>query len=87
MLVLTRKLGESIQIGSDVVLTVLEVRPSRIRLGIEAPLSVRIRRAEHLADPQSLPISEFLTSQSCEDSMKIANLGDLGLKTIRPAAF
>src|SRR4029450_6520719 len=76
MLVLTRKLGESIQIGGDVVLTVLDVRPSRIRLGIEAPLSVRIQRSEHRDDPHSLPIADFLTCQSCEDSMKISTFGD-----------
>jgi carbon storage regulator len=87
MLVLTRKLGESIHIGADVVLTVLDVRPSRIRLGIAAPLSVRIQRAENLDSPETPTGAEFLTCQSCEDSMKIASFGDLGLKAIRPAAF
>jgi carbon storage regulator CsrA len=87
MLVLTRKVGESIRIGDDVVVTVLEVRPSRIRLGIVAPLSVRVQRGEHRDGPERLPVPDFLTCQSCEDSMKIANLGDLGLKAMRPAAF
>ena len=46
MLVLTRKSGESIVIGDDVVLTVLEVRGGQVRLGIEAPRDVVIHRAE-----------------------------------------
>jgi carbon storage regulator CsrA len=87
MLVLTRKLGDSIHIGDDVVLTVLDVRSSRIRLGIAAPLSVRIQRAENLESPESPSGADFLTCQSCEDSMKISTFGDPGLKAIRPAAF
>jgi carbon storage regulator len=47
MLVLTRKLGESIHIGDDIIITLLDVRPSRIRLGIDAPLSVRVQREEN----------------------------------------
>ncbi len=46
MLVLSRKIGESILIGNGVTITVLDLRPSRIRLGIDAPLSLRIQRAE-----------------------------------------
>lgn len=46
MLVLTRKLGESIHIGDDIVITVVDVRPSRIRLGIDAPPEIRIEREE-----------------------------------------
>jgi carbon storage regulator len=46
MLVLTRKPGEQIIIGEVVVVTVLEVGRGRIRLGIEAPARVNIRRSE-----------------------------------------
>lgn len=46
MLVLSRRLGESITIGDDVVVTVLEVRGDVVRLGIEAPRSVRVHRQE-----------------------------------------
>ncbi len=46
MLVLTRKLGEKIHIGPDIVLTVLEVQGKRVRLGIAAPDDVRVLRAE-----------------------------------------
>lgn len=46
MLVLTRKLGEAIQIADDVTIEVLEVRGGRVRLGITAPSDVRVHRAE-----------------------------------------
>jgi carbon storage regulator len=46
MVVLTRKVGEKLLIGNDIVITVAEVRGGRIRLGIEAPEEVRVRRAE-----------------------------------------
>lgn len=47
MLVLTRRVGESIVVGDDVVVTVLEVKGDGvIRLGIDAPRHVRVHRAE-----------------------------------------
>jgi carbon storage regulator len=46
MLVLTRKRGERILIGDDVVITVMDVRGDSVRIGIEAPSGVRIHRAE-----------------------------------------
>jgi len=46
MLVLTRKAGESVMIGDDVVITVLEARGDVIRLGIDAPKNVRVHREE-----------------------------------------
>jgi carbon storage regulator CsrA len=46
MLVLTRKLGQRLIIGDDVVVTVLSTRNGQVRLGIEAPRSVSIRREE-----------------------------------------
>ena len=46
MLILTRKVGETIRIGDGVTVRVLEVRGSQVRLGIEAPAEVRILREE-----------------------------------------
>ena len=46
MLVLTRKLGESIVIGSNVRVTILEMQGKQIRLGIEAPSEVPVHRGE-----------------------------------------
>jgi len=49
MLVLTRKPGEKIRIGEDVILTVLEVRAGTIWLGFSAPEATRIWREEVLS--------------------------------------
>ncbi len=46
MLVLSRKLNETIKIGDDIELRVLEIKGDSIRLGIEAPKSVEILRGE-----------------------------------------
>jgi carbon storage regulator len=46
MLVLTRRTGESIIIGNGIKLTVVNVGPGRVKIGIEAPPSVRIDREE-----------------------------------------
>ena len=46
MLVITRKLGERLLIGDDIVVTVLEVNGQRVRLGIDAPASVPLLRGE-----------------------------------------
>ena len=46
MLVLSRKLGETIVINGDVTVTVLEVSGGRVRLGFNGPSSVPIHRGE-----------------------------------------
>lgn len=48
MLVLTRRVNQSIMIGDDVVVTVLEVRGDHVRIGITAPRSVAVDREEVL---------------------------------------
>ncbi|MEB0306362.1 carbon storage regulator CsrA [Cryobacterium sp. 10I1] len=48
MLVLTRKPGEKILIGDDIVITVLDVRGDSIRIGVDAPRGVKIQRDEVL---------------------------------------
>jgi len=46
MLVLTRKKGQSIMIGEDIEITVVDIQGDQIRLGIEAPKNVAIHRKE-----------------------------------------
>ncbi|MAT16205.1 MAG: carbon storage regulator [Planctomyces sp.] len=46
MLVLTRKTEEAIQIGSDIVVKIVSVQGKRVRIAIDAPPSVPIKRAE-----------------------------------------
>ncbi len=46
MLVLTRKLGESIRIGDDIIVKVVDLDSRHVKLGIEAPKSVSVNREE-----------------------------------------
>lgn len=46
MLVLSRRAGESVNIGDDIVVTILEVRGDVVRVGIDAPRTVRVHREE-----------------------------------------
>ncbi|MBW1729637.1 MAG: carbon storage regulator CsrA [Deltaproteobacteria bacterium] len=46
MLVLTRKVNESITIGSNITVTVVDIRGGQVRLGIEAPRDTSVHRTE-----------------------------------------
>ena len=46
MLILTRKSGESVMIGDDIVVTVLEANQRQVRIGISAPQEVPVHREE-----------------------------------------
>lgn len=46
MLVISRKPGEKLFIGDEIVVTVLEVKGNRVRLGIDAPADVPLLRSE-----------------------------------------
>ena len=46
VLVLTRRSNQSIMIGTDIVVTVLEVRGEQVRIGIKAPREVEVHREE-----------------------------------------
>lgn len=46
MLVLSRRAGESIMIGDDVVVTILEIRGDIVRVGVDAPRDVTVHREE-----------------------------------------
>lgn len=48
MLVLTRNVGESITVGTDVIIRVLQVHGKHVRIGIEAPRDLPIWRTELL---------------------------------------
>ena len=59
MLVLSRKKNESIVINNDVIITVIEIRGDKVRLGIVAPKEVAVHREEvyqaiHGAPPAAL---------------------------------
>ena len=63
MLVLSRKMGETITIGDKIVVSIIKLEGGRVRLGVDAPKDVRILRAE---------LKEFL-APSVEDSKQAAS--------------
>jgi carbon storage regulator len=69
MLVLTRRTGETIVIGDDIRITVTLVRGDRVQLGITAPESVRVARAEiyehRLLSGASLPPTSVSGTKTC----------------------
>ncbi len=46
MLVLTRRLNQSLTIGSDITISVIEIRGSQVRIGVSAPSDIPILRGE-----------------------------------------
>lgn len=46
MLVLSRKIGEVIVIGDEIRVTILEIRPMAVRIGIDAPKNISVHRQE-----------------------------------------
>ena len=69
MLVLARKLDESIVIGDDVVVKVISIEKGVVKLGIEAPSSVAILRSELLED-----VKESNIAASKETDSKSINM-------------
>ncbi len=46
MIVIPRKKGESVVLGDDIILTVIEIKGDKVRLGVEHPKDVTVHRAE-----------------------------------------
>ncbi|MFA6506600.1 MAG: carbon storage regulator CsrA [Treponemataceae bacterium] len=46
MLILSRKLNEKIMIGDDIAISVIEIRGDQVKLGVDAPRSVKVFRRE-----------------------------------------
>ena len=55
MLILTRKVGETVLIGEDIRIMVVQIRGKQIRLGIEAPLDLLVLRTEEKPDSEKKP--------------------------------
>ncbi|MBT1003778.1 carbon storage regulator CsrA [Paenarthrobacter sp. DKR-5] len=70
MLVLTRKIGEKLLIGEDIVVTVLDVRGDNIRLGIDAPRGVTIQRSEVIEAVSNANLAAAQAAPGAEEELK-----------------
>jgi carbon storage regulator len=75
VLVLTRRANQSIMIGHEIVVTVLEVRGDQVRLGIKAPRSIDVHREEIFAQLQ----------QANRDAVKPSKEAMESLQNLKPA--
>lgn len=76
MLILTRKLGESITIGDDIKITLLDIKGKYIRIGIEAPRDVAVHRQEvyQLIQEQNIEASQHEDQKAQEIWNKLQQL-------------
>ena len=72
MLVLTRKLGESIAIDDHIKIVVVQIKGKQVRLGIEAPKETKIHREEvYLAIQEQ---NKAASTTSSDDTKKVAKM-------------
>lgn len=78
MLVLTRKVKQQIQIGENIVVTILHVRGQAVRVGIEAPRQVRVARSEiaNLPAEEKPPAPEMTKSSTSRPKRSSMNCDD-----------
>lgn len=77
MLVLSRRVGEKLLIGDDIVVTIIDTRGDGVRIGIEAPRSTRVNRAEVVEAVTASNIAAIAAGEGAEDVLR---------KLVRPAA-
>jgi carbon storage regulator len=82
VLILTRRVGESIVIGDDVVVTVVEVRGDSVRIGIDAPRSVDVHREEVYRELRS--VNQQAASPDPGAVEALTDLISRSAKTARP---
>lgn len=80
MLVLSRKVGEQIFVGDDIVITVVRIGPNAVRLGIAAPKSMDIVREELGESDEQIPVTD--SSHRIQESED--GISDLGRRRNSP---
>ena len=78
MLVLSRRVGESVVVGDDITLTILEVRGDVVRVGIDAPRSVSVHRAELLTQ-----LTASNQESASPSEAEVASLSDALTKALK----
>lgn len=72
MLVLTRKYGQQIMIGDDIIITVLEGSGDSIRIGVQAPGHISVKRAEVYEAVSAENLAAAETGADTADSLRKA---------------
>lgn len=67
MLVLSRRIGETLKIGDDIEIQILDIQRGQIRIGINAPKRVNIVRSELLDRPRSSDMTDSVTPTTNND--------------------
>ena len=75
MLILSRKINEKIKIGSDITLTIIEVRGDQVKIGVEAPKHVKVFREEVFQAIQEENKAAAASALSAQDDLSV--LSDL----------
>ena len=83
MLILTRKLGESINIGEDIRILVVNIKRGKVRIGIEAPDNMTVHRSEvyDRVKMQNQKAADLINETNIEPLSKILLFDDVKLKT------
>ncbi len=68
MLILTRRVGETLMIGDDVTVTVLGVKGNQVRIGINAPKDVSVHREEIYERIRNEQAANSVASVASEDT-------------------
>jgi carbon storage regulator len=69
VLVLSRRAGESVVIGDEVVVTILEIRGDVVRLGIRAPRAIQVHREEVFRELQRANLEAASSSERAEQAL------------------
>ena len=69
VLILTRRVGENIVVGDDIVISVMEVRGDAVRIGIQAPRTVTVHREEVYRDLQRANRAAAQSGSAADDAL------------------
>jgi carbon storage regulator len=77
MLILTRRVGETVMIGEDIAITVLRVKGNQVRLGVDAPKTVSVQREE---------IFQRMQTETTPDATAQVAAAEVAAAEVEPAA-
>lgn len=84
MLILTRRIGETLMIGDSVVVTVCGIRGRRVNIGITAPISIGVHRKENLRMPSEASGEDTATGNERTGTARTSDKSRGGPRSVRP---